>query len=63
MAKTQKILSRVFGDPQKKIIKKLRKRVDIINALAPKYKKMSDDELAAQTDVLRKRQAKLSKKS
>ncbi len=51
----QKALSKVFGDPQKKILKKLNKRVDEINKLAPKYEKMSDKELREQTDKLKKR--------
>lgn len=51
----QKALSKIFGDPQKKILARLYKRVDSINALADKYKEMSDDELASQTDILKKR--------
>ncbi len=56
----QKALSKIFGDPQKKILKRLRKQVDIINGLNDKYEKMSDKELRAQTDELKKR---LSKKN
>ena len=56
----QKALSKIFGDPQKKILKRLRKQVDVINGLSDKYEKMSDKELRAQTDELKKR---LSKKS
>lgn len=51
----QKALTKVFGDPQKKILKKLEKRVVAINALSDKYEKMSDAELRKQTDVLKKR--------
>ena len=51
----QKALSKVFGDPQKKVLRKLEKRVGAINALAKKYEKMSDEELQKQTDVLKKR--------
>lgn len=51
----QKALSKVFGDPQKKILARLKKRVEVINGLADTYKKMSDKELAQQTEVLRKR--------
>ena len=36
----QKALSKVFGDPQKKVLRKLEKRVGAINALAKKYEKM-----------------------
>ena len=56
----QKALSKIFGDPQKKILKRLRKQVGVINGLNDKYEKMSDKELRAQTDELKKR---LSKKN
>ena len=56
----QKALSKIFGDPQKKILKRLRKQVDVINGMNDKYEKMSDKELRAQTDELKKR---LSKKN
>lgn len=55
MVSRQKALSKVFGDPQKKLINKLQKRVDVINGLAEKYAAMSDDELRQQTAVLKKR--------
>ena len=48
-------LTKVFGDPQKRAVNKLRKRVAVINGLADKYKKMSMDELKSQTAVLKKR--------
>ncbi len=51
----QKALTKVFGDPQLKILKKLEKRVGAINALSDKYEKMSDADLQKQTDVLKKR--------
>ena len=54
----QKALTKVFGDPQAKILKKLEKRVGAINALADTYKKMSDADLKKQTDVLKKRLGK-----
>ena len=63
MPSKDKVLGKVFGDPQKKIIKRLQKKVDEINALGDKYAQMSDDELAQQTDVLKKRLAKLTKKA
>ena len=63
MPSKEKVLGKVFGDPQKKIIKRLQKKVDEINALGSKYAQMSDDELAQQTDVLKKRLAKLTKKA
>ena len=54
----QKVLTKVFGDPQKKILRGLEKRVGAINALEAKYKKMTKTELKAQTEVLKKRLAK-----
>ena len=59
MAMTQqKALSKVFGDPQKKILKRLEKRVAVINGLSEKYEKLSDEELQAQTAALKKRLTK-----
>ena len=59
MAMTQqKALSKIFGDPQKKILKRLHKQVDVINGLSGKYEKMSDKELQAQTEALKKRLTK-----
>ena len=56
MAMTQqKALSKIFGDPQKKILKRLQKQVDVINGLSEKYEKMSDKELQEQTEALKKR--------
>ncbi len=53
-----RFLQGVFGDAQKKILKRLYKKVLEINALEPKYEQMSDDELAKQTEVLRERAGK-----
>ncbi|PID31046.1 preprotein translocase subunit SecA [Candidatus Saccharibacteria bacterium] len=55
-----RVLKRILGDPQAKTIKRLRKRVKVINALAPKYEKMTDKQLREQTDKLR---ARLKKES
>lgn len=55
-----KLLKRLLGDPQAKTIRRLRKRVVVVNGLEPKYKKMNDKKLAAQTDELKKRLAKES---
>ncbi len=54
----QGALTKVFGDPQKKTLKRLQKKVDAVNALADKYKKMSKTELKKQTEVLKKQLAK-----
>ena len=51
---------KVLGDPQAKTIKRLRKRVRVINDLADTYKKMSDKQLKEQTAQLRKRLEKES---
>ena len=54
----QGALTKVFGDPQKKIIKRLEKKVAGINDLSEKYKKFSKVELKKQTEVLKKQLAK-----
>src|SRR6202012_768834 len=54
------ILRKLLGDPQAKTIKRLRKRVKVINDLAPKYEKMSDKQLREQTAALRGRLKKES---
>lgn len=48
-------LTKVFGDPQARTLKRLKKRVATINDLADKYRKMNVTELKKQTDVLKKR--------
>jgi preprotein translocase subunit SecA len=49
------VFKKMLGDPQARTVKRLRRRVRDINALAEKYQKMSDEELKKQTDVLKKR--------
>jgi preprotein translocase subunit SecA len=56
-----KILQGVFGDAQKAILKRLAKRVVEVNKLESKYEKMSDEELAGQTEELREKVTKLMK--
>lgn len=53
-SKVEKFLTKVFGDPQKKILKDLQKRVDEINALEDKIKKLSDEEIRAKFEKLTK---------
>jgi preprotein translocase subunit SecA len=48
------VFKKILGDPQAKTVKRLRKRVNAVNALGDKYKKLSDKELKEQTDVLKK---------
>jgi preprotein translocase subunit SecA len=50
-----KFLQGVFGDAQKKILKKLWKRAQEINKLEEKYEAMSDEELKAQTEIFKER--------
>ena len=52
-----KIVKKVLGDPQTRTIKRLKKRVEVINKLEYTYKKISDKKLAAQTSVLKERLA------
>ena len=53
-------MTKVFGDPQVKILKVLQKKVGAINALTDKYKALSKSDLKKQTDILKKQ---LQKKS
>lgn len=57
MVSRQKALTKVFGDPQARILKRLQKRVDSINALAEKYKGMTKADLKKQTQVLKEQLA------
>ena len=60
---TTRILQGIFGDPAKRNLTRMRKIVKIINGLEPKYEAMSDDELKAQTSVLKERLDALNKKA
>lgn len=48
-----KFLQGIFGDAQKKVLKRLWKKAQAINAMEPKYEAMSDEELQAQTAKFR----------
>ena len=50
-----KFLQGVFGDAQKKILKRLWKKAQEITKLESKYEAMSDEELRSQTDDFRER--------
>ncbi|OGL25792.1 preprotein translocase subunit SecA [Candidatus Saccharibacteria bacterium RIFCSPHIGHO2_01_FULL_49_21] len=52
-----KFLKKILGDPQASTLKRMRRRVNEINGLADRYKKMSDSKLRAQTDEFKKRLA------
>ena len=60
---TTRILQGVFGDPAKRNLARMRKIVKVINGLEQKYEAMSDDELKAQTNVLKERLDTLNKKA
>ena len=51
------LLTSIFGTYSQRQIKKITSTVDKIEALADKYKEMSDSELRSMTDVLKKRLA------
>jgi preprotein translocase subunit SecA len=48
MVSRQKALTKLFGDPQSRIVKALEKKVGAINALVDTYKAMKTPELQKQ---------------
>lgn len=50
-----KFLQGIFGDAQKKILKRMWKKAQEINKLEPKYEAMSDGELAEQTEIFKRK--------
>lgn len=57
-----KFLQGIFGDAQKKTLKRLYKKALEINALEPKYTKLTKKELQDKTAILKKRLTTLTKK-
>lgn len=55
MVSRQKALTKVFGDPQVRILKRLEKKVSEINTLTAKYEAMKTPELKKQTSELKER--------
>ncbi len=49
------LATKIFGTSNERALGQLRKHVDPVNALEEKYAALSDDEVRAQTDVLRER--------
>ena len=49
------IIQKILGSANDRLVKSYDKTVSLINDLEPKYHEMTDDELRAQTDVLRDR--------
>ncbi len=52
------LISKIFGDPNAREVKKSRSRVERINSLEPKIKKLNDKQLKAKTEEFKKRLAK-----
>ncbi|MDX1345850.1 MAG: preprotein translocase subunit SecA, partial [Sedimenticolaceae bacterium] len=50
-----KFLSKIFGSRNERLVKRMRKDVERINALEPEFEALSDDALRAKTDEFRKR--------
>ncbi|HUC96255.1 MAG TPA: preprotein translocase subunit SecA, partial [Candidatus Saccharimonadales bacterium] len=55
MVNKNKVLTKIFGDPQVRLLKGLQKKVASINTLSDKYEKMTKPELKKQTEVLKNR--------
>jgi preprotein translocase subunit SecA len=53
-----KLFKKIFGDESSKVLKRLQKQVEEINALEPRIQALSDEDLAHQTDVFKNRLAK-----
>ncbi|MCG8707477.1 preprotein translocase subunit SecA [Brenneria sp. 4F2] len=49
------ILTKIFGSRNDRTLRRMRKKVDIINRLEPEMQKLSDDELKAKTNEFRER--------
>lgn len=60
---TTRVLQGIFGDPEKRNLKRMEKIVQAINKLEPRYQAMSDQELQSQTNLLKERLSTLRKKS
>ncbi|PWK47926.1 preprotein translocase subunit SecA [Pleionea mediterranea] len=48
-------LTRIFGSRNQRILKRLEKQVDLINAMEPELEALSDDELKAKSDQFKQR--------
>lgn len=48
-------LTKIFGSRNQRILKRLQKQVDLINAMEPELEALSDDELKAKTDHFKQR--------
>ena len=50
-----KLLTKVFGSRNERTLRRMRKVVNVINAMEPEMEKLSDDELKAKTAEFRAR--------
>ena len=50
-----KVFKKILGDPPAKTLRRMRRRTRDVNALEPKYKKMTDKQLKEQTATLKER--------
>ena len=55
MVSSTKVLTKIFGDPQVRLLKALQRKVAAINSLTDKYKSMSTADLKKQTESLKAR--------
>lgn len=60
---TTRVLQGIFGDPEKRNLRRMKRIVTDINKLEQKYVDMSDEELKGQTNILKDRFITLSKKA
>jgi preprotein translocase subunit SecA len=51
----KKTIKRILGDPQAKTLKRLRKKVKLINDIEPEMEKLTDSQLKAKTSEFKKR--------
>jgi preprotein translocase subunit SecA len=51
----KQFLTKIFGDPQNKVLRRLRKKVKQVNGLTDDYKKMKDPQLKKQTAILKEK--------
>ena len=49
------LLKKIFGSRNERLLKQFRKTVQVINALEPEYKKLTDDELRGKTELFKQR--------
>src|SRR3989338_7490717 len=51
------IFTKIFGDPNERVVKELRPMIEEINALEPEFEKLSDEDLPKRTEELKARLA------